>query len=410
MRTMIDSLWQHSAPLQHVIQSMSAACLSKSLPRMKAIASSEHKKAWACLKGCSNQSLAQDDRLMSAWLIGHTYSWLHPQNLSLDIFDRIQSIVYNINLREQNFHTSLGFFQSAMIYSGMLLAFMRGRPAFTAPRSGFASAYQETIEPSHPWLGISCETAQLVTEVGNLIYEQWRRQYLINGFLGDAEVDGFRACLKQARYIEKQLLDYTPGQVLVSVTGNSNTNAMDLQKTDEAYRYTGLLQLYRVFPDLLLERYTPWNNEKFLSVEPPTSRPTRQEQNGWLASLALYILEKIGTIPVESGARCLHSFLFVAVSGELRFDPSSNAEEPSLDTNASGTFSMNPTTRSAIDIAQARQFIRARMSLYSEILPVPKIGHIFHLILKIWSAVDEEAGFVFWLDVVHRENLHTLLG
>ncbi|PYH81268.1 hypothetical protein BO82DRAFT_336356 [Aspergillus uvarum CBS 121591] len=409
MRTMIDYLWQHSAPLQHVIQSMSAACLSKSLPRMKTIASLEHKKAWACLQDCSNQSLAQDDRLISAWLIAHTYSWLHPQNLGLDIFDRIKSIVFNTDLRERNFQTSFGFFQNAMIYSDMLLAFMRGRPVTPAPQVGFDSSNPDTTEPSHPWLGISSETAQLVTEVGYLIYEQWRRQYLIDGFLGDAEMEGFRVCLKQARCIERQLLNYTPGQAIVSVTSESNTNPMDLQKTDEAYRYTGLLQLYRVFPDLLLERYTPWDKANFLSVGPPTSRPTRQEQNEWLASLALYILEIISTIPVESGTRCLHPFVFVAVSGELRFDSSSIAEETYMDTNQYKAFSTSGT-KSAIDIAQARQFIRAKMSLYSEILPVPKIGHIFQLILKIWSAMDEKPGFVFWLDVVHRENLHTLLG
>ena len=410
MRIMIDSLWQHSAPLRHIIQSMSAACLSKSLPRMKSIASSQHEMAWACLKDCSNRSLAQDDRLIAAWLIGHTYSWLHPQNLGLDIFDRIQSIVHNINLREQNPHISFSFFQGAMIYSEMLLAFMRGKPASPAPQNGFDSEYQKATEPSHPWLGISCETAQLVTEVGHLIYEQWRRQCLIYGFVDDAGMEGFRACLKQARYIERQLLNYTPGQAIVSVTGDSNTNEIDLQKTDEAYRYTGLLQLYRVFPDLLMERYTPLDKEKFLSVEPPTSRPTRQEQDEWLASLALYILEKIGTIPVESGSRCLHSFVFVAVAGELRFESSRNAGEYSQDTNQYEAFMTKATKTSAIDIARARQFIRARMSLYSEILPVPKTGHIFQLILKIWNAMDEKAGFVFWLDVVHRENLHTLLG
>ncbi|RAH68338.1 uncharacterized protein BO66DRAFT_353179 [Aspergillus aculeatinus CBS 121060] len=409
MRTMIDSLWQHSAPLQHVIQSMSAACLSKSLPRMKAIASLEHRKAWACLKDCSNQSLAQDDRLISAWLIAHTYSWLHPQNLGLDIFDRIKSIVFNIDLREHNIETSFGFFQSAMIYSDMLLAFMRGRPVPPAPQVGLDSSYQDITEPSHPWLGISSETAQLVTEVGYVIYEQWRRQYSINGFLEDAEIDGFRACLKQARCIERQLLNYTPGQAIVSVTRESNTNPMDLQKTDEAYRYTGLLQLYRVFPDLLVERYTPWDKANFLSVGPPTSRPTRQEQNAWLANLALDILDKISTIPVESGARCLHPFVFVAVSGELRFESSSNAEETLMDTNQFRAFSTSDT-KSAIEIAQARQFIRAKMSLYSEILPVPKIGHIFQLILKIWSAMDDKPGFIFWLDIVHRDNLHTLLG
>ncbi|KAL3301224.1 C6 zinc finger domain protein [Colletotrichum asianum] len=241
MRILMESSWQSSEVLFHTMQSMAAACLMKSFPELGCVAVRERNLA---LQGFDNGYASsvwhqQDINLMSGLLLGHTASWHDPSDLELEKFTATQDTLRNW-VPDSKTAVTFRFFKSAVEYWELLLSFFIETCSTTVDSPSF-------IGPPQP-----------------VAYKRPKISEMV-----DPE--------------------------------DPRTTLAHLSKLDEAYICSGLLQLYRVFPDLLSDRYNPWNAVDLYDAPPPCKRPTETERNAWLTSLAMYTLDLLRDIPTCIG-------------------------------------------------------------------------------------------------------------
>ncbi|KAH9227458.1 hypothetical protein K456DRAFT_1754082 [Colletotrichum gloeosporioides 23] len=379
MRILMESSWQSSEVLFHTMQSIAAACLMKSFPELGCVAIRERNLA---LQGFDKGYASSHD----------------PSDLELEKFTTTQNTLRNW-VPDSKTAITFRFFKSAVEYWELLLSFFIETCSTTDNTSGFIGPPQPCGNLPHPFTGISDDTMSLLARVGRLIHGH-RRKLALTAFILEELLDSFRQDIRQARQIERRLLAYTGPNISEMVDPEDpRTTLAHLSKLDEAYVCSGLLQLYRVFPDLLSDRYNPWDAVDLYDAPPPCKRPTETERNAWLTSLAIYTLDLLRDIPFESRTRCVQPFIFVAVAGELRVGTQAVV---SMDARLYGN--------DAIRIATARNFITARLSAYRDILPLRKVMNISELVRHTWAALDSEKENVYWLDVCVEKRLSTLFG
>jgi len=404
MRHIVETMWQSSGALHHTIQSMAAACLSEDFPHLLPVARSEHSQALQLIHAQPPSPTHKQAMLLASTLLGHTSSWLAPQNLATDMFRASCSMLKDIT-SEAAKDASWSFFSDTMDYWAMLLVYLTDSKQLGDYRRDSSVGPAEparSIDP-HPYSGISHETVRMLTDTGILIF-QYRKHMSKVKFLTEHDLNIFRDALREARRLERILLGHkTPNLTHVRDPGDPRTPLRHLELIDEAYRCTGLLQLYRVFPDLLNERYAPWDKELLLRPIPSGDTPTLQERQAWLTKLAMHILGILREIPFESRTRSAQPFIMVAISSELRRDPR-HLRATGLDVDS---VVIDPA---AIEVARARKFIGSRLAAYTHILPLRKSQVISELIRHIWSALDAGEEDVYWLDVAYEKNLGTMMG
>ncbi|KAM6505357.1 hypothetical protein FSOLCH5_014581 [Fusarium solani] len=245
---------------------------------MHAIATRERQLGLQWLKSGNDHD---EDKMMGAILLGHTASWVNPHDLTHENFDNALVMLHTWASKTQD-HSRLSFFGGAFDYWAMLLSFVsetnldRNYLRHSIAEAGPSNA-NELIKP-HSFIGTSGKIIQILTEVGSLIFKYRKRVAEID-FLCEGDLDSFRNSIREARQLERRLLTFEP---LVSTSicdpGDQVTSTVHFVKIDEALRCTGLLQLYRVFPDLLQDRYRPWDRDTLLQPQPPSKSPSREER------------------------------------------------------------------------------------------------------------------------------------
>ncbi|KAJ4245542.1 hypothetical protein NW762_014051 [Fusarium torreyae] len=410
MRVVAEKAWQSSKILFHTMQSMAAACLTSVLPELSATAIQERLLALRCLDETSSSSVDYPEaRMLATVLLCHTASWHDPGNLAKDRFQMTRKLVLDwaSTATETDSKSMSKFFQTAVDYWGMLLSFFTDISTITDPT--LESPIIGPREPAdqltlHPFVGISGQTVKTLTDVGNLV-SQYRSRVSTVRFITEEDMDFFKDKIREARCLEKRLLAYKPVDTSkMQDTDDPRTPLTHLANIDDAYRCVGLLQIYRVFSDLLAERYNPWGTEEIFSARPPSKKPTKAEKDYWLTSLALYTLGLLRDIPFESRSRSIQPLILVAISNELRRVPQDVASLSVVDQQA------RELGQTAIELAQARNFIKSRLSAYADVLPLRKVGNILELVTSIWNSLDEGEADVYWLDICTRKQLHTLIG
>ncbi|KAF9767116.1 hypothetical protein IL306_000381 [Fusarium sp. DS 682] len=296
------------------------------------------------------------------------------------------------------------FFQTAVDYWGMLLSFFTDVSGVQGPDPLIRPAQPSSQLALHPFVGMAGETVKTLTDVGNLV-SQYRSRAASIKFVTEDDMNYFKKKIREARCLEKRLLAYTPGDTSkIQYTGDPRTTLGHLARIDEAYRCVGLLQIYRVFSDLLAERYNPWDADHIYSARPPTKVPSKAEKGYWLTSLALYTLKLLRDIPFESRSRCIQPLILEAISSELRRMPQDVASLGAVDQESRNV------GLSIIELAQARNFVKSRLSAYADVLPLRKVSNILELVTSIWTELDEGELDVYWLDICTRKQLNTLIG
>ncbi|KAF5577502.1 hypothetical protein FPANT_10382 [Fusarium pseudoanthophilum] len=385
MRVVAESSWQSSKVLYHTMQSMSAACLTN--------------------EGEPNTAEYIEARLLATVLLCHTASWHDPGNLAKERYHLTQRRVLEWSSASgTQSKPMVKFFQTAVDYWGMLLSFFTD--VSSNPDSDTRIGPSESSDQSvlHPFVGMAGETVKTLTDVGNLV-SQYRSRASSIRFITEDDMNFFKSKVREARSLEKRLLAYTPTDTSkIQDTGDPRTTLAHLAKIDEAYRCVGLLQIYRVFSDLLAERYNPWDANHIYSARPPSKVPSKAEKDYWLTSLALYTLGLLRDIPFESRSRCIQPLILVAISSELRRMPQDVTSLGAADEES------RYMGQSIIELAQARNFVKSRLSAYADVLPLRKVSNILELVTSIWSALDEGEADVYWLDICTRKQLNTLIG
>lgn len=199
--------------------------------------------------------------------------------------------------------------------------------------------------------------------------------------------------------IEEALLAYTcPTLDEVEATNDANTPMEDLLLIAEAYRYAGLLQLYRACPHLLRIRLSliegNWafhHNHDNACEEAVVDK--------FLLGLATRTLEIIAKISPESGTRNLQPLILIMVANELRLD--TQIEPTSRDAVPDDTQNEGPV--------YAREFLWARLLHCVQFIALHSTAFALDIVKETWAKMDMGKR-VFWLEITIKNGWEGSLG
>lgn len=261
----------------------------------------------------------------------------------------------------------------------------------------------------HPFTGVSGPITSAFVEVGKLIRRQ-RQLARSQAFASQKHIDELQSMLSKATILEESVLSQNvPQEQHIANPQDQDTPVEHLIKMAESYRDAALLQLYRVFPDLLSRRLGDGKpnhagNEDLTAVV----------ANDCLLALALRILDTLASIPVESCTTPFQMVQLLCTSSELGFirNRASPTERTSLLTARLGsriTYSALPfldfeatgTTQNT-KVAEAREFVVSRLSISQRQMPGQRLFKLLQGLREVWSRLDEgkTSEPVYWLDVI----------
>lgn len=467
-RTTVGNFWTSSPALYRTLQSMAAACLVNENPYFKRLSRTLRTEAMAHLFNTSNDD---EKSLLALLMLGQTSSWFDPKDLGIPLFKTLKSRLNRPESSLQRQSMTIvgdhGFFQEALEYWEMLLSFVSSE-IITDPVDGpWPSHFNTTRKVPHPWTGICRETQMLVNQVGQLVRSE-RIRARSSKFTWQHSIDESVTSLQLARCLESRLRSLSePQDDAIVNPGDADTPVWHLQRIAEIYRRTGLINLYRVFPDLLLQQInqsetmnatsemlsgtTSMNDDWLGLVEGcPADNSETDSMYTWLTNYAIETIELLESIPATSRTRCLQPFMLVACGSELRAPPMENDPPPvlaSTDTpsmNKQGDFSWlaspqnsfsdpfpffnNPpyephgpsasanleldeaSLKQAFRVLHARRFIRGRLNLFMHVLPPAPTKTCLDLVEAVWEKLDDGEEDVYWIDVMMDMGLYTTMG
>lgn len=107
----------------------------------------------------------------------------------------------------------------------------------------------------HPWTSIVPEMMRTISQVAKLLRTN-RQDSISRTFWSEANVDRMREAIEKSRQLEVELLNATlPSEADIADPGDNTTLVSHFLAIAQAYRLVALLQIYRVFPDVHIERF-----------------------------------------------------------------------------------------------------------------------------------------------------------
>ncbi|KAL4810953.1 fungal-specific transcription factor domain-containing protein [Aspergillus unguis] len=436
-RTTVSRLWGSSLAMCRTMQSMAAATLVNDFPQFGPIGKKMRNEAIDIIR---NETSMDDKSLLALLMLGQTASWHDPKDLGISFFNLLRKHIDTVAIAKATNPANRGnnyqFFEESLIYWEMLLSFVADDaavlPAPSTPSNPAESLVLQRVP--HPWTGIARDTQFTVQEAGRLVRAE-RKRIRSRRFTSQADIAAAQKALEKARELEERLLSIAhPTEAEVVPPGDDETPVWHLLTMAEVYRCTGLLQLYRAFPDLLEGRLpeeqhnspmqqhqqqqsttspngsafhpsTPWLNDP--PYQPTATSPNQQPQqqasaasnptpssntntsyhNSWLTEFALTTLSRLKSIPLESRTRCLQPFLLVASSSELRLPPASTTPSSSFDPLSLSESGNGPCISShALEVSRTRRFILGRLTSLLHVLPPKPIS----VCLEIVEPIQQE--------------------
>jgi hypothetical protein len=481
-RTTVSRLWGSSLAMCRTMQSMAAATLVNEFPQFGPMGRRMRDEAVNII---TCEAVIDDKSLLALLMLGQTASWHDPKDLGISFFNLLRKQLNTIASSahspgisfSKNDSNNYRFFEEALIYWEMLLSFVADNDTMVlSDHSRADSSLDESLvlqRVPHPWTGIARDTQFTVHEVGRLIRRE-RKRIHARKFTSQADISQAQTAIEKARELEDRLLALAhPSEAEIVSPGDDDTPVWHLLTMAEMYRCVGLMQLYRVFPDLLANRlpthpstpqYTSTGSSRdpFFPIDldgvnlsagfggpipagqntqnasssssssphnlyrhsPHTNPPSNTNvnietllSNNWLTEFAVTTLSRLKTVPLESRTRCLQPFLLVAACSELRI--------PQLGTNAdtrdggnyaegiSDGSNPNPSptiSMEAIEVSRTRKFILGRLTSFLHVLPPKPIHVCLKLVNEVWRRLDAGQDDTYWVDVMIEKGWETTMG
>lgn len=403
-RTVVAQSWTSSPAMLRAMQSMAGACLAHQFPQFKTTVPRLRADAISLVRSEPSRQEHDPRSLLTLLMIGQTSSWFDPHDLGIPFLTSLKKRVSKMALSQPQPTTTtvrtnssstpptannnVRFFQEAIVYWEMLLSFVSSD--FGVDCSSDTDTDTDTdihipIDSSgslssggghtnhripHPWTGICRDTQAIVHRVGALVRQE-RLKRRRNKFVTQRSLDESTKALELAYSLEKELLDV--GKLYnndddVMDPGDHETPVWHLQTVSEIYRRSGLLHLYRVFPDLRRSRcrqerssptilgvlgrhgsddyyaagdddggdlITSWlsnvgghhdgANYNETGVD-DNEDDDEEEDEQWLLNLAVDTLRLLESIPITSSTKCLQPVMLVSCASELRLPPLAKGE------------------------------------------------------------------------------------
>lgn len=423
-RTKVAQVWTNSPAMYYTLQSMAAACLVQELPMLRQAAKQLRLEAISLAKEVSQ---SDPPSLLVLLMIGQTSSWFEPNDLGVGFFKEIQSRLARTLPDSSDILGSCNaaeFFQHALTYWRMLLAFVTSEIDDVEQQGKFASTPDILCIP-HPWTGVCDSTLELLEEVGQLVRKQ-RFGFRSAAFVTEELLQETAGAIAKARLLESKLLAAKRwSSEEIFCPGDLETPTWHLQLIAEIYRRVGLLNLYRVFPDLRIRRYryetalkafwkggtTHYGDEdegylSWLCISDTFRLEKAEDESNqlWLTAYALKTIQLLENIPTCSRTRCLQPLLLVSCASELR------AVEQLHDQGAECHDSNFPDVDASLRLLQARRFVRGRLNFLSSVRPPLPIRTCLAVVEQVWHLQDSGRIDVYWIDVMLAHGWQTTMG
>lgn len=480
-RTTVSRLWGSSLAMCRTMQSMAAATLVNDFPKFGPMGRKMRDEAVDII---TREAVMDDKSLLALLMLGQTASWHDPKDLGISFFNLLRKQLNSISSSSdtpaygfvKSCSNNYRFFEEALIYWEMLLSFVADNDSmvFSDPRASSAGEQLVLQRVPHPWTGIAKDTQFTVHEVGRLVRHE-RKRIRSRNFTSQDDITRAQMAIEKAHELEERLLGLAhPSEAEIISPGDDETPVWHLLTMAEVYRCTGLMQLYRVFPDLLRNRLpTPstaqFSNTAstsrdpffpidldsmnmptgFCDTSPSTTANTHSNQhthtnthtspslssppdiytshqpsdernpetlyNIWLTEFAVTTISRLKTIPLESRTRCLQPFLLVASCSELRLPSPSHNSQSSQDGSgnqdqSNGSTETPNVSMEAIEVSQTRRFILGRLTSFLHVLPPKPINVCLRLVREVWKRMDAGETDVYWIDIMIEKGWETTMG
>lgn len=425
-RTTISDIWSRSPSLYYVTQSMAAACLSEVSPKFASIGRRLRDQAESCLSKEIQEPQIQTSCMLALVMLGMSRCWHNPGDVGQSEFEMLAKIVLSSRSGQDGIaladEEKRQFFYNSLVYWQVLLAFVVDRGSSI---QDINASQPKPIQPDgselhaphipHPQTGVGIEVEMLVGKVGSLVRRE-RKRIQSRQFASRNDIDQAQKAILEAEQLQAQLCTIKlPLESTIVNSGDDMTPGDHLVRIAEAYRCTGLLQLYRNFPDLLLpyaSLYDPTQELTTLGSTQSTSlTDCRPMESSSLVYLALHILDLVESVPVSSTSRSIQPFLLVSICSELGLDRAgcsvAGADKLPLASLASSPRLKTPVTE--IDILRARRSITSRLSSFENMLAAKPIQQMLKLVKETWAWM-ENSHDVYWMDVMMAKGYEVLMG
>lgn len=429
-RTIVSRLW-HSAPLLYLtLQSMAAASLVEDFPHLGHLGKQLRNEAIEMLDNdLRSDSASNSETLLAMLMLGGSASWYDSRDLGLSFFNRVRKTLASVPSSPEQHGIDYQFFHQSMTYWEMLLSYVAETDDLDSSHGPVASEGYTYISFDfipHPWTGFARDTHHALQKIGRLIRKQ--RKHAFSGrFTSLAHIKQLEKDMATASELEEYLssLSY-PLENTVVDPEDRNTPVWHLLTLAEAYRLTGLIQLYHIFPDLLdrrLREEVQYDSVLALADTPGSCAIHPRGHNEWLTANALRVLNLIKSIPLESGTRDFQPFILVSLSSELRLAPTPATDAAGSAAGVPGC--LEALNSQAVEVSRMRHFVRSRLGSFLHVLPPRPIHVCLDIVYATWKLMDKKVRLVprsegnvrgscedrnvYWMDVMIENGWETTM-
>ncbi|KAH6680171.1 fungal-specific transcription factor domain-containing protein [Halenospora varia] len=432
-RIVPPAMMDHSRPVRLFLQASSAAQLSRQYPKMRLKALSLQSEAFSAVRneiGSLNIPIVSDELMLSCIIAGLTSAWYDVNDVGLSHVMGSQ-VLLTLWLASQ---TTRLKYQQTFILGAYVYWLMNAAFAAGDPRSSFhyLESLQHIIQDldmshdiiddsnvpehlrrvfPHPLTGYSMQLCISIGKVGALCRLHFSE-------MAENNREGLKDFLQEKSLaVESELLNLNSRrQPNFEDPQDPKTSIDEILSVGEAYRCTGLLQLYSTFPKLLQVRaQTPRTlEEAFLrefsaqGLESPKSDPLSDFSllhYNWLRELAFHILKILEQIPTTSSTRVLQG-IPVLIAATWVVDP----RIPN-DMNAPGfEHPQIPLNESSYSKETWRELVRIGLRQHNEYVSLQQVSRVLEIVEEVWRLDDEGDEKCHWMVVVASKGLQTLYG
>lgn len=409
------TMMAYSKPVFLLLQASSAAQLSRQHPRMRYKALSLQSEAFSAVRAeIANlrSSVVSDELMLSCIIAGLTSTWYDVNDLGLcHVLGSQVLLCLWLTSKSSHLKYQETFILGAYVYWLAISAFVAGDPKSSF---GFQEALQEelgNVEISydviddadipesqrkifpHPLTGFSMQTFICVGKVGSLCRLAHTETVQTSQSSVPNKVYQHEKLLEKASFVEAELLGlFHTRKSNFQDPQDPHTTIDEILSVGEAYRCTGLLQLYMTFPQLL-QQYTSAKS---------SSNNLTASQHDWLRSLAFHILSILETIPPTSGTRVLQG-LPVLIAATWLVDSMNDGttpfEHPQL-----------PLMKTSKSQKEWREAVRNGLRMHDEYVGLQQVSRILEIVEEVWMRDDDGEEKCHWIVVVASKGMQTLYG
>ncbi|KAJ5392588.1 hypothetical protein N7509_008078 [Penicillium cosmopolitanum] len=363
----------------------------------------------------SRTSCWDEELIFVIFMLGLSTSWHVVTDLGIVHLKAIQQAIHEPNFRRKCDSQILKFFKEALVYWEMVISSVHDDVvvhndliANTTPVLGplhdshmFLPGSTPQIMP-HPWTGIAAGPQILFARAVHCIRQA--RSFDPVGSRPESignPLDRFLGTLNELESdIWKMRL---PALHEIASTGDRNTPAIHHLLVAEAYMYATMYQLYYIFRNLRLRRFTLMGgilgNESLLqdswalyqekSWNCLSQTPCGSER--WVKLLGRNVILRLEQIQDTSGTCCVHPLLLLVGSTSLSVIPEL---EESLEVR---------------EVFRVRRFVLDRVSQVSASKLSEPVFQVHSVILEIFRRLDLGLE-VFWMDILNALDFVTIIG